>query len=438
MSQKGLAALGKQGILKFSTPPTLKFCDTCVMGKQTRLCFDKGMHLSKNCLDYIHADLWGPEKTVTPAGNRFFLSIVDDFSRKVWIYLLKSKDQTFEKFKEWKNLVENQKDRKIKVLRTDNGLEFCNVLFDDFCKHNGIERHRIIIKTPQQNGIAERMNRTLLEKVRCLLFTASLPKCLWGEALNTAAYLINRSSSTALNFKCPEEVWNDRLPSLNHLRIFGCAAFMHKSDGKLNTRSVKCVFMGYVEGTKGFKLWEKGTAGFRMLVSRDVVFNENEFPCKADNKYHDSIDDIVAADFPSTDQSVDNRAPHIEVEHAIPLDREGSHATSQVEEGVTATLQEVDGIPSYTPSDDEVAETTTDDIPTESSSQTDLGDYQLIRDRERRAPKPNPKYSLLSYADLIYTALVVVVMFKMLNLFHSLMLCLQKIAMTRKLLWMKK
>lgn len=162
--------LGKDRI----TP--IDFCETCVLGKQHRGSFTKGTHLSKNCLDYLHADLWGPERVRSHGGNTYFLSIVDDFSRKVWVYLLKSKDEALTKFKIWKTLVENQVDRRVRALRTDNGLEFCNIEFDNYCRDQGILRHRIVRKTPQQNGVAERMNRTLLEKVRCLLFTSGLPK----------------------------------------------------------------------------------------------------------------------------------------------------------------------------------------------------------------------------------------------------------------------
>lgn len=99
------------------------------------------------------------------SGKRYFLSIIDDHSRKVWLWFLRTKGETFASFSEWKMLVKNQVDRKVKCLRTDNGLEFCNRVFDGFCKKNGITRHMTCAYTPQQNGIAERMNRTIMEKV---------------------------------------------------------------------------------------------------------------------------------------------------------------------------------------------------------------------------------------------------------------------------------
>ena len=171
----------------------------------------------------------------------------------------------------------------MKVLRTDNGLEFCNIEFDKFCEGQGILRHRTVRYTPQQNRVAERMNRTLLEKVRCLLLTSEMPKSFWGEVLSTATYLVNRSPSSAIDFKCPEEVWTNRKPSLTHLRVIGCEAYAHKPNGKLDPRSAKCVLLGYQEGSKGYRLWERESANVKVIVSRDVIFNELVFPCKSTN-----------------------------------------------------------------------------------------------------------------------------------------------------------
>ncbi|KAH9716259.1 hypothetical protein KPL71_021398 [Citrus sinensis] len=109
--------------------------------------------------------------------------------RKVWVYVLRTKDQVFGRFKEWKALVENQTEKKLKVLRTDNGLEYYNKMFDEFCSREGIVRHITVRLTPQQNGLAERMNRTLMEKVRCMMIQSELPKGLWVETLLTTCML---------------------------------------------------------------------------------------------------------------------------------------------------------------------------------------------------------------------------------------------------------
>jgi len=145
------------------------------MGKSKKLSFNVGKHVTEDILGYVHADLWGsPNVTPSISGKQYFLSIIDDKSRKVWLMFLKSKDETFDKFCEWKEIVENHVGKKVKTLRTDNGLEFCNNRFNDYCAKTGIERHRTCTYTPQQNGVTKRMNRTIMEKVRCMLDESGL------------------------------------------------------------------------------------------------------------------------------------------------------------------------------------------------------------------------------------------------------------------------
>ena len=117
--------------------------------------FEKEIHSTKKILDYIYLDLWGPARVTSTGGGRYFLSLVDDYSRRVWVYILKQKNEAFEKFKQWKVLIENQTSRKIKKLRADNGLEFCENLFMEFYSNNDISRHLTVSKNPQQNGLAE-------------------------------------------------------------------------------------------------------------------------------------------------------------------------------------------------------------------------------------------------------------------------------------------
>ncbi|KAL2250907.1 UNVERIFIED_CONTAM: Retrovirus-related Pol polyprotein from transposon TNT 1-94 [Sesamum indicum] len=282
ISQKGLEFLNKEGILSDNIDK-LPFCDDCVMGKQHRVHFpatpSPNLSMSSCILDYVHADVWGPSKEPTHGGNRYFLSIVDNFSRKVFVFLLKHKSEVFEKFEKWKTLVENQTGKRLKSLRTDNGLEFCNKHFDNLCDKFGIKRHKTNPYTPQQNGVAERMNRTLLEKVRCLLISSGLQKSFWGEAVLTAAYLINLSPSVPLLGKSPETVWSGKKPDISLLRTFGCSAFVHQTTDKLEPRSLKCVFIGYPDGVKGYRLWVRSQPGFKVIISRDVTFNEYEMPC---------------------------------------------------------------------------------------------------------------------------------------------------------------
>ncbi|GJZ60970.1 retrotransposon protein, putative, ty1-copia subclass [Tanacetum coccineum] len=267
ISEAGLHELEKREVLGNKGLGKLEFCENYVLGKSTR----------------------GPSRVESMSGCRYFLSIVDDYSRRVWVHFLRHKNEAFSKFKEWKQLVENQTGRKLKKLRTDNGLEFCNQEFNNLCKESGIARHLTVAGTPQQNGLAERMNRTLLNKVRCLLIQSGLPDSFWAEATVTAAYLINRSPSTALEKKTPMDLWSGHPANYEMLRIFGCVAYSHVNQGKLKPRAIKCIFLGYPDGVKGYRLWRLDDVKPKIIISRDVVFNESLM-------YKDTLKGAGAAD----------------------------------------------------------------------------------------------------------------------------------------------
>lgn len=247
ISPRGLSCLFKQGLIGKSKPVEMSFCEHCILGKASKKSFTKASHTTETRLDYIHSDLWGSSRIATHGEARYFLTLIDDFSRKVWVYMLKTKDEVFGRFVEWKTMIENRTDKKIKYLRTDNGLEFLNERFSNPCKTCGISRHLTAAGNPQQNGLVER-----------------------GEAVNTAVYLINRSPSTALNFKTPQEVWFGHPPNLKHLRVFGCAAYAHTRQDMLLPRAKKCIFLGYPQGVKAYKFWSLEPGENKCLISRDV------------------------------------------------------------------------------------------------------------------------------------------------------------------------
>ncbi|KAL0447561.1 UNVERIFIED_CONTAM: Retrovirus-related Pol polyprotein from transposon TNT 1-94 [Sesamum latifolium] len=179
--------------------------------------------------------------------------------RKVWVYFLKQKYEVLTKFKLCKAEVENQTGRKIKYLRSDNGTEYTDSQFQKFCEEHRIQRHFSVRKTPQQNGVAERMNRSLTKKARCLRLNAGLPKSFWAEAVSMACYLVNRSPRASLGGKVAEEVWTGNPVNFDHLRIFGCSAYVHvPSDerSKLDPKSKQFIFLGYKKGVKGYKFWD--------------------------------------------------------------------------------------------------------------------------------------------------------------------------------------
>lgn len=175
MSQSSMDILVRRGLLKKEEIKSMGFCEACAMGKSHKQSFPKANHTTKGILDYVHSDLWGsPNVTPSLFGCKYFLTFIDDYSRRVWIYFLKTKDEAFQKFEEWKILVENQTQKKLKCLRTDNGLEFCNNLFDKACRDSRVKRHKTCQYTPQQNGVSERMNQTIIDKVRSMLHETGL------------------------------------------------------------------------------------------------------------------------------------------------------------------------------------------------------------------------------------------------------------------------
>jgi IS30 family transposase len=188
-----------------------------------------------------------------------------------WVYFLKAKSEDFEKFVNFQHMVENETREKVASLRTDNGGEFTSTEFNDYCRNNGIMRQLTSSYTPQQNGVTERMNRTLMGMARSMMQFKGLSTKYWAEAVHTVVYLRNRSPTSALDGQTPYEAWYGFKPKVNHLRVFGstCYALVPKEKRtKLENRSMKCNFIGYSEEKKGYRLLSDG----KFIVSRDVIF----------------------------------------------------------------------------------------------------------------------------------------------------------------------
>lgn len=209
-------------------------CDSCLVGKQTRHAFPKvTSYRASRMLELLHADLCGPISPETLSHNRYIFVIIDDHTRYMWSILLKEKNEAFEKFKTFKLLIEKENGKEIATLRTDRGGEFTSNEFQEFCNKEGIKRHLTVPYTPQQNGVVERRNHTLMEMTRSLLKAMKVPNYMWGEAVRHATYLINRVPTRALKNQTPYECLKNRKPSLAHLRIFGCIAHAKIDSGRL-------------------------------------------------------------------------------------------------------------------------------------------------------------------------------------------------------------
>ncbi|UYV80925.1 hypothetical protein LAZ67_19002198 [Cordylochernes scorpioides] len=261
--------------VKFKNLPE---CEACIMGKLTRQPYHP---VTTNCttkpLELVHMDLYGPMPYQSLGGSKYFFVLVDDFSRRTFIYFLKNKDETLGKFEEFKARVENELNLKIKDLRTDNGTEFTNHRFKNLLIKNGIHHQLSTTYSPQSNGVAERVNRNLIETARTLLFDSGLPLAFWAEAVATASYVKNCTPHKSIKLDTPMEKWKGRKPSIRHFRIFGCLAFwpitqQHRS--KFMPKSRKGIFVGYSLKRKAYRVYDIITKKIEEV--RSVKFVENE------------------------------------------------------------------------------------------------------------------------------------------------------------------
>ncbi|CAN0846213.1 Retrovirus-related Pol polyprotein from transposon TNT 1-94 [Linum grandiflorum] len=234
-------------------------------------------HLSEKGLQILSKKQLLPgAKDKTLGGASYYVTFIDDHSRKVWTYALKTKDQVLDVFKQFHVEVERETGLKLKCVRADNGGEYRGP-FENYCRFHGIKLQKSVPKTPQHNGVAERMNRTICERIKCMLSHAKLPKSFWGEAMRTAVDLINLSPSVPLEGDVPQRVWSGKDVSYEHLRVFGCKAYVHvprDERAKLDDKAKPCIFMGYGREEFGYRLWDP--IARKIIRSRDVIFLEAE------------------------------------------------------------------------------------------------------------------------------------------------------------------
>uniref|UniRef100_A0A251SKN6 Putative zinc finger, CCHC-type n=1 Tax=Helianthus annuus TaxID=4232 RepID=A0A251SKN6_HELAN len=275
-----LISMENKGLV-FGLPKIMKresLCEGCISGKQTKKTFPrKAIWQASKPLQLVHSDICGPMRTESIGGCRYFITFIDDYTRKSWVYFLKYKSEALSYFKRFKALNEKQSDHLIKTLRSDRGGEYCSNEFQEYLKVNGIRHQLTNSYSPQQNGVAERKNRTLMELSRSMMNAKELPTCYWAEAVACATYILNRTVTKTRPNITPYEAWNGNKPNVEHLKVFGCLAYVHipkQRRDKLDKKTEKTVFVGYSENSKGYKLYNPQSN--KIIISRDVVFDENK------------------------------------------------------------------------------------------------------------------------------------------------------------------
>ncbi|GJT65100.1 putative ribonuclease H-like domain-containing protein [Tanacetum coccineum] len=253
-------------------------CVACLKGKQHRAsCKFKVLNPITKPLFMLHMDLFDPNFVSSLMHKKYCLVVTDDYSRFTWVFFLTTKDETNEILKKFIKEIENLVDKKVRIIRSDNGTEFKNKVMDDFCKEKGIKREYSIAKTPQQNGMAERRNMTLIEAARTMLADYKLPTTFWAEAVSTACYVQNRVLVVKPHKKIPYEIFRGFKPTLSFMRPFGChVTILNTLDslGKFDGKSDKGFFIGYSLSSKAFRVYNTRTR--RVKENLYIGFLENK------------------------------------------------------------------------------------------------------------------------------------------------------------------
>lgn len=326
---------------------------TCVSCMKSKICsqpFNEADYRAKNLLEIVHSDVCGPFNTNSIGGSKYFLTFIDDKSRYATVIFMQNKSEVFEHFKKYKQYVEKQTGAKIKVIRSDNGGEYVNKEFDQYLQSQGIERQLTVPHTPQQNGVAERFNRTLVEMARSMLLHAGLEEKFWAEACACALYIRNRSTTRALEDATPFEIWFQRKPTVKHFRTFGCLAVgLDKTQKqKFRAKGREYIFVGYSTATKGYRLYDIDQ--HKVVIKRDVKFQEWMF---MENKNRADFSDMIyknncQADKESQNVSAD-KTINTNCSASPQIDYEDAEAEPNHMENIPESSNDEEQLPKYGP-----------------------------------------------------------------------------------------
>src|SRR4051812_32522015 len=279
-------------------------CEPCLSGKMHAHPFPSSENRSSSLLELIHSDVKGPLPK-SASGFLYWVTFIDDYSRFRVIYPLKSKDGVFAAFQDFKAYAENHTGCKIKNLRDDKGGEYMSNAFTKFTTDAGIVRQHTVRNRPQENGVAERANRVLGERITSMLQESKLPNYFWGDCLATLVHIWNMSPTSTVKNATPYELWFKKKPNVSHLRVWGCTAYVHIQRDKrrsLGSHMEKCVFVGYPPGYKGWKFYNPTTK--HTFISERADFDERFFGLKhtpvTSSPFTEAILDVPNTTEPST------------------------------------------------------------------------------------------------------------------------------------------
>ncbi|GJX35855.1 retrovirus-related pol polyprotein from transposon TNT 1-94 [Tanacetum coccineum] len=261
--------------------PRLKFekdhlCSACQLGKSKKFSHrPKSENTNMEVLHTLHMDLCGPMRVQSIKGKKYILVIVDDYSRFTWVKFLRSKDETPEFVTNFLKQIQVGLNKTVRFIRTDNGTEFVNQVMSEYYEGVGIFHQKSVPRTPQQNGVVERRNRTLVEAARTMMIFSKAPMFLWAEAVATACYTQNRSLIHTRHNKTPYELVHDKKPDLTFFRVFGALCYPTNDSenlGKFQAKADIGIFVGYAPSRKGYRIYNKRTR--RLMETIHVTFDE--------------------------------------------------------------------------------------------------------------------------------------------------------------------
>ncbi|KAG9454499.1 hypothetical protein H6P81_007403 [Aristolochia fimbriata] len=279
-------------------------CINCKLGKHTALPFHTSETHSLAPFDVIHSDIWGSAPIATMGGSSYYVIFVDDYSRFVWVYLLHARSEFYNAYVNFSTMVRTQFSKSIKVFCLDSGGEYVSHIFRSLLQSHGTLHQLSCPYTPQQNGVAERKHRHIVETARTLMLSSSVPKQFWGEAVLTSVYVFNRLPSPILQNSTPFTCPYGASPDYSILRVFDSTCFVLLPDrerDKLSAKSAMCVFLGYGIEQKGFRCFDP--MANKLRISRHVTFWEH-----LDSVAGSPFDDTLSPSPPAVDVLVPSSA----------------------------------------------------------------------------------------------------------------------------------